>query len=111
MLSGTLIRSGAWTPYTAMAQGDWGPAALSAISSLLIGFFWEMWNYGSAHPTPDVQSNPNYWVYDIPYVNVIHLFSEMPLLGYFGYLPFGLIVWLLFIWASLLLKFDSSLEP
>jgi hypothetical protein len=26
-------------------------------------------------------------------VNVIHLFSEMPLLGYFGYLPFGMLCW------------------
>jgi recombinational DNA repair protein (RecF pathway) len=28
-------------------------------------------------------------VYAIPYVDVLHVF-EMPLLGYAGYLPFGL---------------------
>jgi hypothetical protein len=110
LLSGILIGHGVWTPYAAMAKGDWGPALLSSVSSMLIGFFWEMWNYGSAHPGPALQSNPNYWVYDIPYVNVIHLFSEMPLLGYFGYLPFGLIVWLLFIWAGRLLQFDTRLD-
>ena len=35
-----------------------------------------------------VSDNPAFWVYSIPYVNVHHLF-EMPLLGYLGYLPFG----------------------
>jgi hypothetical protein len=29
------------------------------------------------------------WQYSIPYVQVLHLF-EMPILGYAGYLPFGL---------------------
>jgi len=29
-------------------------------------------------------------VYEIPYVNVLHVF-EMPLLGYAGYLPFGVL--------------------
>lgn len=67
-----------------------------------------MWNYGSAHPTEPI-ANPNYWVYDVPYVNVIHIFSEMPLEGYFGYLPFGLMVWLIFIWAGKLFGFETYL--
>jgi len=29
------------------------------------------------------------WKYDVPFVNRFHIF-EMPLLGYAGYLPFGL---------------------
>lgn len=67
-----------------------------------------MWNYGSAHPTEPI-ANPNYWVYDVPYVNVIHILSEMPLEGYFGYLPFGLMVWLIFIWAGKLFGFETYL--
>ncbi|NCN68001.1 MAG: mechanosensitive ion channel protein MscS, partial [Thiomicrospira sp.] len=51
----------------------------------------------------------NYWVYDVPYVNVIHLFSEMPLEGYFGYLAFGLMVWLMFIWAGKVFGFETYL--
>jgi len=110
VISGTLIRQGVWTPFTAMAQGNWNPAVLAALSSLIIGFFWEMWNYGSAHPNPALQTNPNYWIYDIPYVNVIHIFSEMPLLGYCGYLPFGILVWVAFIWAGKVFGFDSGLS-
>jgi hypothetical protein len=59
---------------------------------------------------PVAPTNPNYWIYDIPFVNVIHVFSEMPLLGYFGYLPFGILVWVVFVWAGALFGFDASLE-
>jgi hypothetical protein len=110
VLAGLLICNNVWTPFTAMAQGNWGPLLLVALSSLFNGFFWEVWNYGSAHPDPALQTNPNYWIYEIPYVNVIHIFAEMPLLGYFGYLPFGILVWVFFIWASKVFGFDSDLN-
>jgi hypothetical protein len=110
VVAGVLIRCGVWTPFTAMAQGNWSPALLMSLASLCIAFFWEGWNYGSAHPDPALMTNPNYWVYNIPYVNVIHIFSEMPLLGYMGYLPFGILVWLMFIWGGLVFRFDSSIE-
>ena len=52
---------------------------IPALAALICGLFWEMWNYYSlAH-----------WTYAIPYVDRFHIF-EMPLLGYAGYLPFGL---------------------
>ncbi|MDA8224427.1 MAG: mechanosensitive ion channel protein MscS, partial [Betaproteobacteria bacterium] len=35
--------------------------------------------------------------------------SEMPLLGYFGYLPFGILVWIFFIWSGKLFGFDPDL--
>ena len=41
---------------------------------------WELWNFGSAAK----------WHYAIPYVERFRLF-EMPLLGYVGYLPFGVL--------------------
>lgn len=63
-----------------IASGDWRSAISSVLAALLCGFFWELWNFGSAAK----------WVYDIPYVNVLHVF-EMPLLGYAGYLPFGVL--------------------
>ncbi len=50
----------------------------SALSALACGFFWEMWNYYSLAK----------WVYEIPYVGRFRIF-EMPVLGYVGYLPFG----------------------
>ena len=109
VFAGTLIRLGIPTPFSDMAQGNWSPMILMALSSLFNGFFWELWNWGSAHPYPLPLTNPNYWMYDVPYVDIIHLFAEMPLLGYFGYLPFGLLVWVMFIWAGKLFGFNTDL--
>lgn len=108
IFAGMMIRLNIWTPFTALAEGNWGPMLLVGMGTIFNGFFWEMWNYGSAHPTLPV-TNPNYWVYDIPYVNVIHIFSEMPLLGYFGYAPFGIMAWVFFIWAGKVFGFDTTL--
>lgn len=58
---------------------DWRPVWRAALAALICGVFWEMWNWGSL----------TRWEYAVPYVARFHLF-EMPLLGYAGYLPFGL---------------------
>ena len=52
---------------------------LPALAGLICGFFWEMWNWKSL----------THWQYSIPYVDRYHVFA-MPILGYLGYLPFGL---------------------
>lgn len=62
-----------------LARGDWRPLLQPAAAALACGFFWELWNWGSLAQ----------WHYAIPYVQRFHVF-EMPLLGYAGYLPFGL---------------------
>lgn len=108
VFAGVLVIMKIPSPLSELAKGNWSPMILIALSSLFNGFFWEMWNFGSAHPTDPI-ANPNYWVYDVPYVNVIHLFSEMPLEGYFGYLAFGLMVWLMFIWAGKVFGFETYL--
>ena len=69
-----------------LEKGNWRPTLDLALGALTCGFFWEMWNY---YALPK-------WVYTIPFVNVVHIF-EMPLLGYLGYLPFGLEVYALYI--------------
>jgi len=61
-----------------LGHGDWRPLLQSALAGLVCGFFWELWNYGSLAQ----------WHYSVPYVQRFHLF-EMPLVGYAGYLPFG----------------------
>lgn len=61
-----------------LARGDWRPLLQPAAAALVCGFFWELWNWGSLAQ----------WHYAIPYAQRFHLF-EMPLLGYAGYLPFG----------------------
>ena len=64
---------------TPLNKGDWRPVIFSAFATLICGGFWEMWNYHSLVR----------WEYAIPYVHAFPLF-EMPILGYSGYLPFGL---------------------
>jgi hypothetical protein len=60
------------------ARGWWGEVVVLALAGLTGGFFWELWNGGSAG---------YHWVYDTPYVNSWpHLF-QMPLPGYLGYPP------------------------
>jgi hypothetical protein len=67
------------TIFKGLRRGDWRAIVASAMAALICGFIWELWNFHSlAH-----------WVYAIPYVDRFHIF-EMPLLGYGGYLPFGL---------------------
>jgi hypothetical protein len=66
------------TLFAPLARGDWRAVLQPAAAALVCGFFWELWNYGSLAK----------WHYSIPYVQRFHIF-EMPLLGYAGYLPFG----------------------
>ncbi len=60
-------------------SGDWRRIFRFCLAALICGFFWELWNWNSLAK----------WIYSVPYVDRFHLF-EMPLLGYSGYLPFGL---------------------
>ncbi len=64
--------------FAPLARGDWRCVVRPALAALLCGFFWELWNFGSLAK----------WHYSIPLVQRFQLF-EMPLLGYAGYLPFG----------------------
>jgi hypothetical protein len=72
-----LLRSSSLAP---MTGGDWRPLLEPAAAALLCGLLWELWNYGSLAK----------WQYSIPYVQRFHVF-EMPLVGYAGYLPFGVL--------------------
>lgn len=67
------------TVLSPLSKGNWSPVVLSALAALTCGGFWEMWNaYSLVH-----------WEYSIPYVHILQI-GEMPILGYAGYLPFGL---------------------
>lgn len=67
------------TLFAGVRSGRWRNLFLLAVASLICGFFWEMWNYLSYAR----------WIYAVPFVGRFHVF-EMPILGYAGYLPFGL---------------------
>lgn len=71
-----LARESAFAP---LERGDWRPVLQPALAALICGLLWELWNFGSVAQ----------WHYSIPYVQRFPIF-EMPLLGYAGYLPFGI---------------------
>jgi hypothetical protein len=63
----------------AVRRGNWTHIVTFALAALICGFFWEMWNFWSMAK----------WIYAVPFVQAFHIF-EMPILGYAGYLPFGI---------------------
>jgi hypothetical protein len=66
-------------PLQDLAGSNWTGCASAMLAALICGFFWEMWNVFSLAQ----------WRYSIPFVHRFEIFA-MPLLGYAGYLPFGL---------------------
>lgn len=64
-----------------IAGGRWAVIVSFALGTLVTGLFWEMWNF-YAFPK---------WFYTIPYFDFWRIF-EMPILGYGGYIPFGLFI-------------------
>jgi len=90
---------GIWTPFQSIAKrGDWNSLAIFALACFLQGFLWEGTNFLSASHTPLHSYVPGFWIYSIPYVDIAHVF-EMPILGFFGYMPYGifcLVFWICF---------------
>jgi hypothetical protein len=79
LITALQILAGEETIFSCLIEGDGTSLWLAAVAALVCGLCWEMWNYKSlAH-----------WEYAIPSLHGFKLF-EMPLLGYAGYLPFGL---------------------
>lgn len=110
IISAVLIKCNIPNTFINISQrGDWSDGVLMGLASLFNGFVWEFWNYGSVFFV-NTPTNPNYWDYNIPYVNVIHIFSDMPLLGYFGYIPFGVLVCQTFIWSGAFFGFNADYE-
>ena len=58
--------------------GSWGLVFRFEIAALVCGFCWETWNYYALAK----------WVYAVPWVHGWQIW-EMPLIGFAGYLPFG----------------------
>jgi hypothetical protein len=78
-------------------KGDWRPVFYLFSGALMTGFFWEFWNYFS-YPK---------WEYTIPFVGFAKIF-EMPILGYLGYLPFALEIFVIFQISNSLIKVQNS---
>ncbi len=107
----TMSILGYWSPFISISEkGDWTPILLIAIATFLNGFFWEFWNFGSEFFRDGVATNPNYWKYSVPFLDKVHIFSEMPILGYFGYLFFGNVCWILWLVVAYIFGFDPSIN-
>jgi len=65
--------------FSDLVKGNWRLVISAALAALFCGWFWEMWNYFSLAK----------WEYSVSFVHRFQIF-EMPVLGYAGYLPFGL---------------------
>jgi len=94
MMTATQAIVGMPTIFAPLRDGNWQGLFRVALAGLICGFFWEMWNSRSAAG----------WVYAVPYVGRFKLF-EMPVLGFAGYLPFGLEC---AVFANLMLKKDRE---
>jgi hypothetical protein len=103
ILTSALALVGCWTPFSPMREGDWSRVVLISLASVSTYFVGEMWNFWSA------PGNPNFWKYEVPFVGVFHVF-EMPLLGYFGYLPFGMYCWVWWLHSAHVLGLAPELE-
>lgn len=68
-----------------MEKRDWTRFWSWVFAGLVAGFLWEFWNFWAA----------SHWVYSLPYLDFWRVF-QMPVLGYTGFLPFGLEVFALF---------------
>jgi hypothetical protein len=79
LITSLQVLRGEPTIFAPVRHGDWRPIYIPAMAALICGLFWEMWNFHSAAK----------WVYAVPYASR-YLIFEMPLVGYGGYLPFGL---------------------
>ena len=62
-----------------LAAGNWSVVFRFALAALVCGFCWETWNYFALAK----------WVYSVPFVHRFQIW-EMPLIGFGGYLPFGM---------------------
>jgi hypothetical protein len=76
-----------------LARGDWRRLAALLASGGVCGVLWEFWNYWAATK----------WTYTVPYLGGVKVF-EMPVLGYFGFPPFAVECWVMYVFIRSLLS-------
>ncbi|MFP4065599.1 MAG: hypothetical protein ACLFS0_08890 [Bacteroidales bacterium] len=100
IIASVITLGGGKTIISNAASGNWKDLFLLAVAALICGFFWEMWNYYSLTK----------WEYSVPFVHR-YLIFEMPVLGYLGYLPFGIQCGLIGIYISKISETDMVFYP
>ncbi|HEV2912520.1 MAG TPA: hypothetical protein VGX92_04310 [Pyrinomonadaceae bacterium] len=76
-----------------LSRANWRRLAALLASGAVCGLLWEFWNYWALTK----------WTYTVPYLGNIKLF-EMPVLGYFGFPPFAVECWAIYIFCRSLLN-------
>lgn len=76
-----------------LARGEWGRLFSLLAGGFVCGFLWEFWNYWAL----------SRWTYTVPYFGSVKIF-EMPVLGYFGFPPFAVECWAIYILVRSLLQ-------
>ena len=69
-----------------LARGDWRRPQSLLLAGLVCGALWEFWNYWALSK----------WTYTVPHFGNVKLF-EMPLAGYFGFPPFAVECWAMYV--------------
>ncbi|PCK08012.1 MAG: hypothetical protein COA42_11245 [Alteromonadaceae bacterium] len=98
-----LNRLSIWTPVSPITKGNWTPAIMIGLGTLCNSVPWESWNYWSS------PNNPNFWKYNLPYIHEFLIF-EMPVLGFSGYLFFGIECWVLFILFGKIIGINTDIN-
>lgn len=75
-----------------LSRGSYRRLAALLAGGGLCGVLWEFWNYWALTK----------WTYTVPYLGDIKIF-EMPVLGYFGFPPFAVECWAIYIFCRSLL--------
>lgn len=67
--------------------GRWGRTMALMAGGAICGLLWEFWNYWAIAK----------WTYDLPFLGLFEpiRYFEMPLLGFFGFLPFAIECWIM----------------
>jgi len=68
--------------------GEWRRLSSLLAAGGVCGLLWEFWNYWALTK----------WTYTVPYFGAIRIF-EMPVLGYFGFLPFAIECWATYVFV------------
>ena len=76
-----------------LARGDWRRLFSLLVSGFVCGILWEFFNYWAISK----------WTYTVPYLGNVKIF-EMPVLGFFGFPPFAVECWDIYIFVRSLLQ-------
>jgi hypothetical protein len=76
-----------------LGRGDWRRLWALLVSGFVCGVLWEFWNYWAI----------SRWTYTVPFFGNVKIF-EMPVLGFFGFPPFAVECWVMYIFLRSLLQ-------